>query len=193
MDELPLGSRQGLLLEDQDIIWKVKAGDREAFSVLVEKYHRPLLNFIYHLLGPPSMVEDVGQEVFLSAYQSLGRFDPQRGTPFSAWLFTIARNRVYSELRKKRPLFPLEDFFHLPGKETSPEENLLKKERIEAIRECLKALPEKHQRALMDHLEGFTNTELARRGNIPTGTVKARLFRAKQILRGLLEKRFGGL
>jgi RNA polymerase sigma-70 factor (ECF subfamily) len=179
-------------LEDQEVIQKVKAGDREAFAALVEKYHRPLLNFIYHLLGDPSAVEDIGQEVFLSAYQSLGRFDPGRGTPFSAWLFTIARNRVYDTLRKKRPVFPLEDFFHLPGKEPGPEETLLAKERAEAIRKCLKILPENHRRALLDHLEGFTPSDMARRGRLPEGTVKARLFRAKQTLKLLLKNQFGG-
>lgn len=180
-------------MEDEDVIRKVKAGDREAFSLLVEKYHRPLLNFIYHLLGNPSAVEDVGQEVFLSAYQSLGRFELERGTPFSAWLFTIARNRVYDELRKRRPFLPLENIFHLSAKEAGPEEILLAKERTAALKECLAILPENHRRALMDHLEGLTSTDLARGSRLPEGTVKARLFRAKQMLRVLLKKQFGGL
>jgi RNA polymerase sigma-70 factor, ECF subfamily len=180
-------------LEDETIIRKVKAGDREAFSELVEKYHRPLLNFIYHLLGNSSQVEDLGQDVFLSAYQSLARFDLDRGTPFSAWLFTIARNRVYSELRKKKPLFPLENFFHLSSKDPGPEELLLTRERVKAIRDCLKVLPEAYQRALMAHLEGINHVQLAREENTPVGTVKARFFRAKKLMKGLLEKRIGGL
>jgi RNA polymerase sigma-70 factor (ECF subfamily) len=180
-------------VEDGDVIRRVKAGDREAFALLVEKYHRPLLGFIYHLLGNPSAVEDVGQEVFLSAYRSLSRFEVERGTPFSAWLFTIARNQVYDELRKRRPLFPLEDFFHLPDREAGPEESLLAKERMAALKETLSVLPENHRQALMDHLEGFTSADLARRGNLPEGTVKARLFRAKRMLRVLLKKQFGGL
>jgi RNA polymerase sigma-70 factor (ECF subfamily) len=174
-------------MEDLEIILKVKAGDREAYSFLVEKYHRPLLNFIYQLLGNPSAVEDIGQEVFFSAYQSLKTFDPSRGTPFSAWLFIIARNKVYGELRKRRPHFPLEDFFHLPGKDEGPEEILLSKERVEAVRKCLKDLPENHRRALMARLEGKSDD------GAPSGTVKARFFRAKQMLRVQLEKRFGGL
>lgn len=180
-------------MEDNDIILKVKAGDREAFSALVEKYHRPLLNFIYHFLGNPSMVEDLGQDVFLSAYQSLAHFDLSRGTPFSAWLFTIARNKVYSELRKKKLLSPLETLFHLRSKEPGPDEILLSQEKVNAIRECLKVLPETYQKALIDHLEGSTHVELAREGNLPVGTVKARFFRAKKLMKGLLEKRLGGL
>ncbi len=180
-------------MEDEDIILKVKAGDREAFSALVEKYHRPLLNFIYHLLGNPSLVEDLGQDIFLSAYQSLAHFDLNRGTPFSAWLFTIARNRVYSELRKKKPLFPLENFFHLRSPEPEPDELLLSQERVLAIQDCLKVLPETYQQALMSHLEGFTHVQMAHQQNTPVGTVKARFFRAKRMMKGLLEKRMGGL
>lgn len=180
-------------MEDADIIRQVKAGDREAFSALVEKYHRPLLNFIYHLLGNPSIVEDVGQDVFLSAYQSLAHFDLNRGTPFSAWLFTIARNKIYSEHRKKKPLFSLENLFHLRSKEAGPEELLLTQERVLAIRECLKVLPETYQQVLMAHLDGITHAQLARDENTAVGTVKARFFRAKKLMKGLLEKRLGGL
>jgi RNA polymerase sigma-70 factor (ECF subfamily) len=180
-------------LEDDAIIRQVKAGDRETFSELVEKYHKPLLNFIYHLLGNPSIVEDLGQDVFLSAYQSLAQFDLSRGTPFSAWLFTIARNKVYSELRKRKPLFPLENLFHLRSPEPGPEELLLSQERVNAIRECLKVLPETYQQALMAHLDGITHAQVARDEYIPVGTVKARFFRAKKLMKGLLEKRMGGL
>jgi RNA polymerase sigma-70 factor, ECF subfamily len=180
-------------VEDNDIIRQVKAGDREAFSALVEKYHRPLLNFIYHLLGNPSLVEDVGPDVFLSAYQSLAHFDLNRGTPFSAWLFTIARNKVYSEHRKKKPLFPLENLFHLHSKEPGPDELLLSQERVLAIQDCLKVLPEAYQQALMAHLDGITHAQLARDKNTPVGTVKVRFLRAKKLMKSLLEKRLGGL
>ena len=62
-------------MEDIEIIKRIKRGDIEAYSVLVEKYHRQLLNFIYRLTGDEKSVEDIGQEVFLSVYQSLQRFD----------------------------------------------------------------------------------------------------------------------
>jgi len=183
---------QGDSLEDRDIILKVQAGDREAFALLVEKYHRPLLNFIYRLLGNPSLVEDLGQEIFLNAYLSLGHFNLDRGTPFSAWLFTIARNRVLTELRKKRWFLPLEDFPHLPAKETGAEERLAAQEREAALWECLGVLPEPYRSALMGQLEGLTGVDQSRSQRTPLGTVKARLFRAKRMLRDALEKRLGG-
>jgi RNA polymerase sigma-70 factor (ECF subfamily) len=98
-------------VRDIDAISKIRAGDTEAFSALVEKYHRRLLNFIYTLTGDEAAVEDIGQEVFLSVYKSLDRFDEKRGVPFSAWLFIIARNRCISELRGSRDFgfVPLRD------------------------------------------------------------------------------------
>lgn len=84
-------------MEDIDVVRRVRDGETEAFSVLIEKYHRRLLNFIYTFIGDEAAVEDVGQEVFLSVYKSLGNFDEKRGVPFSAWLFIIARNRCISD------------------------------------------------------------------------------------------------
>ena len=88
-------------MDDTEIIKNVQAGNNESFSIIVERYHRHLLNFIYRLLGDPQVVEDIGQEVFLSVYKSIRNFDVNRGIPFSAWLFITARNRCISELRKK--------------------------------------------------------------------------------------------
>jgi len=84
-------------VDDIDIVKRVQAGDRNAFSLLVEKYHRPLLSFIYRLVGDDRSVEDIGQDVFLNVYKSISRFDLSEGVPFSAWLFIAARNRCISE------------------------------------------------------------------------------------------------
>ena len=104
-------------MEDIEIINRIKCGDIEAYSVLVEKYHRQLLNFIYRLTGDEKSVEDIGQEVFLSVYLSLQRFDEYRGTPFSAWLFIIARNRCVSQIRERRgrTILPIDDVPDIPA------------------------------------------------------------------------------
>ena len=170
----------------------VKGGDREAFSALVEKYHRPLLGFIYHLMGEASQVEDIGQEVLFGAYRALGHFDLNRGTPFSAWLFTIALNRCLGELRKKGRQVSLEGFHQLPSPGLDPEEALKAKEKLTALGECLKQLPEAYQHSLLGRLEGDSDLEQARKAGAPLGTVKARLSRARGMLRVLLKKRLGG-
>ncbi len=101
----------GESVEDIEVVRRIKNGDIEAFSILVEKYHNHLLNFIYRLTGDVDIVEDIGQEVFLSVYKSLRNFDDNRGTPFSAWLFITSRNRCISEMRKKgnRKFIPLDE------------------------------------------------------------------------------------
>jgi RNA polymerase sigma-70 factor, ECF subfamily len=71
-------------VDDIDIVQRVQAGDSESFSLLVEKYHTHLLNFIYRLTGDEKAVEDLGQDVFLSVYRSIRNFDVKRGTPFSS-------------------------------------------------------------------------------------------------------------
>ena len=93
-------SQGKFILNDIEVIKRIKSGEIDAFSLLVEKYHRRLLIFIHRLVGDKSIVEDVGQEVFLNVYKSLDNFDEQAGVPFSAWLFIAARNRALSELRK---------------------------------------------------------------------------------------------
>jgi RNA polymerase sigma-70 factor (ECF subfamily) len=85
-------------VEDIDVVKRIKNGDVEAFSILVEKYHKYLLNFIFRLIGDEEIVEDIGQEVFLSVYKSLKDFDEKRGTPFSAWIFITARNRCIRDI-----------------------------------------------------------------------------------------------
>jgi RNA polymerase sigma-70 factor, ECF subfamily len=88
-------------MDDIEIINNIQEGNSESFSLIVDKYHKQLLNFIYRLMRDEQIVEDIGQEVFLSIYKSIRAFNLQRGVPFSAWLFITARNRCISELRKK--------------------------------------------------------------------------------------------
>jgi len=76
-----------------------KNSDVELYSLLVEKYHRRLLNFIYRLVSDERIVEDISQEVFISIYKSIMNYDLERGTPFSTCLFINGRNRCISKLR----------------------------------------------------------------------------------------------
>jgi RNA polymerase sigma-70 factor (ECF subfamily) len=180
-------------LEDSDIIRRVKNGNIEAFSVLVEKYHRNLLNFVFRLLRDDDIVEDVGQEVFLSVYKSLKDFDETRGTPFSAWLFITARNRCISELRKRngKEKVPIENC-DLRSKERSPEDILIDNEAEKALNASLQQLPEPYRSTILDSIQGDSLDEIAIRENISLGTVKSRLFRARKRMKLLLGEYYGG-
>ena len=172
----------------------VKDGDIEAFSILVEKYHRHLLNFIYSLVGDEDIVEDIGQEVFLSVYKSLKNFDDNRSTPFSAWLFITARNRCISELRKKRgrKMIALEDAAGIIADDKTGMERLIENERRQAVKASLEQLPEHHRSIILRSLQGDSMDEIAKGEDIAPGTAKSRLFRARERLKIFVREYFGG-
>ena len=180
-------------MEDIDIIKRVQSGDLESFSLLVEKYHRRLLNFIHRLVADDRIVEDIGQEVFVSVYRSIKNYDLQRGTPFSAWLFITARNRCISELRKSRNRsFVSIDEADIVAQQRSPEEAAVDRERAQAIQSALEQLPEPYKSALIQSLRGNSLEEIALEAGISVGTVKSRLFRAKEKMRSFMKAHFGG-
>lgn len=181
-------------MEDNEAIRLVKKGDTEAFSFLVEKYHRRLLSFIFRLTGCEEAVEDIGQEVFLTVYKSLRNFDETRGTPFSAWLFITARNRCISEFRSKKRSgkVSLDDLPELMDTSRSAEEVLLESERRRALDASLEQLPEPYKAAILSSLEGNSLEEIAINENVSVGAVKSRLFRARERMRKLVSEYFGG-
>jgi RNA polymerase sigma-70 factor, ECF subfamily len=181
-------------VDDFEIIKRVQNGDVESFSLLVEKYHNHLLNFIYRIVRDEKIVEDIGQEVFLNIYRALRSFDVRRGTPFSAWLFMSARNRCISELRKTRNKanIPIEDADSLAGRGISPEDAASDNERLEAIHASLEQLPEPFKSTILQGLRGDSLEEIARKSGVSVGTVKSRLFRARGKLKSFLKEHFGG-
>lgn len=180
-------------MDDTEIIRSVQAGNSEAFSLLVDRYHHHLLNFIYRLAGNEQAVEDIGQEVFLSVYKSIRSFNIQRGVPFAAWLFITARNRCISELRRRRPpMESIDAMGMLPAPEMNPEQAAGEKERLAAIHAALEQLPEPYKQTILHSLNGDSPEEIARIQKISRGTVKSRLSRARAKMQALLQGRSGG-
>src|SRR5438034_2018967 len=89
--------------EDSDIVKHVLNGDVDSFRILVERYQRPVLSMIRRLIWDSHRCEEIGQDVFVAAFQKLSTFDPAR-SKFSTWLFTIARNMSINALKKKTPI-----------------------------------------------------------------------------------------
>jgi len=186
-------NRGSSFVNDIEVIKRVQAGDGKSYSLLVEKYHRQLLNFIYRLVADERIVEDIAQEVFLSVYKSMRDFELRAGTPFSAWLFIVARNRCISELRKKSRLnVPLEDTMELVARGNSPEQEVIDNERLEAINASLGQLPEPYKSTLLKTIDGVSLHEIALSDGVSPGTVKSRIFRAKGKIKSLLSECFGG-
>ncbi len=91
-------------MTDDEIIRQVLAGDLDCFGLLVEKYQKKVVGMIFNMTRDHHLSEDLGQEVFVAVYRSLGAFDSARSR-FSTWLYRIAKNKTLNALKKKRPVF----------------------------------------------------------------------------------------
>jgi RNA polymerase sigma-70 factor (ECF subfamily) len=174
--------------EDRKRIQRIKNGEIEEFSFLVEKYHHRLLSFIHRLVGDASIVEDLGQDVFLNIYKSLADFNEQGKVPFAAWLFIVARNRAISELRRRGRLniTAFDESNAVSDPAPYGVDVLIDRERRQALQDSLAQLPEIYQSVILKSLQGDSIREIAQLEYITQGTVKSRLFRARKQLKSLL-------
>lgn len=191
----------GLTADEQDIIWmmRVRGGDRGAFELLVECHQQRVVGTVARMLGSDSAdAEDVGQQVFLRVWKSAARYEPT--AKFTTWLYTIVRNLVFNELRRRkgRPTVSLdaaaegdggrsvgEAFGHLedPGA-ASPDATLLETELQVAIAEAIGNLPETQRMALvLRRYEDLSYEEIAATLGQTVPAVKSLLFRARTLLR----------
>ena len=145
-------------------------------------------------MGDRGTAEDIGQEVFFSIYKGLDRFDETRGTPFSAWLFIAARNRCISELRSRqgKEHVPIEEAGALASREKLVDQVLLEQERLEAIQASLEQLPEPYKSSILAGIRGLPLHAIAKNEGISVGTVKSRLFRAREMMKLFVRERLGG-
>jgi RNA polymerase sigma-70 factor (ECF subfamily) len=173
---------------DETLARRAQAGDADAFAALVERYQRAVLNLAYRMLGDAQEAEDIAQDVFVRAYQALGRFDPSRR--FFSWLYRIAVNRCLSaRARPHDDQLAGEIASGLTDPSPSPEQQAARSETQAAVQRAIAALPE-HERALVALRYGadLSYEEIAVTMQLPLGTVKTRLFRARQRLAGLLSE-----
>ena len=168
-------------MNDQEQIWldQARAGDKTAFGYLVEAYLRPVYNLTYRMLGDPSEAEDAAQETFLRVVRNLHRWDPTRA--FEPWLLTIAGNRCRTRLAKRmrRPGTLSLDY---PVEDQSVE---LARAKLlnEEVDLALKHVREEYRQAfLLFHKREMCYAEIAETLDVPLGTVKTWVHRARREL-----------
>lgn len=191
---------------DHELVRRVQAGDKGAFDLLVRKYQHKLASVISRYVGDWAECQDVAQEAFVRAYRAIGNF---RGdSAFYTWLYKIAINTAKNWLvsQGRRPPtedVQIEDAVHLDAAVrlkdgSTPERELLRQEIEQTVTRAVDALPDDLRQAItLREVDGLSYEEIAETMNCPIGTVRSRIFRARdaidQNLRPLLDGRDTGL
>jgi RNA polymerase sigma-70 factor (ECF subfamily) len=171
--------------EDQADVAKVLVGEVSAYEGIVRRWQGPLINLAYRFCRDRGRAEELAQEAFLRAYRALGQW--RRDAVFSTWLFALATNLFRSELRRiPARTVPLEDVEE-PRDPRAADGGLEDHDRDRAVRRAVFALPAKYREALvLFYFHDMDVPATARSLDLPEGTVKARLFRGRELLRGKL-------
>jgi RNA polymerase sigma-70 factor (ECF subfamily) len=163
-----------------------KAGDKDAFANLVEKYQKPVYSVCYRMLGTPTAAEDAAQEAFIRAYQALDRYDPTRS--FATWLLSIASNYSIDQLRKKKvTILSIDNEKHAwlapPDPGPNPEKAALEKEKQALVQAILGELSDIDRAAvILQFWHDYSYEEIASTLDISSSAVKSRLFRARKLM-----------
>lgn len=186
-----------LLDEDVKLMLEFKGGDNSAFEKILDKYHIPIINFIYRLIGDKSESEDLAQEVFLRVYRSSQNYIPK--AKFSTYIYKISKNLALNELRRRdsQKLSFLEEIAVVKEGEILPRQisndklsvskEIERKDLIEVVKKAIETLPEKQRIAvILRRYEGFSYEEIAKIMSCSISAVKSLLNRAKLTLKDKL-------
>jgi len=171
--------------EDYFLIEKFKLGEEKAFTELIQKHKDKVKNLIYLTLGDVDYVDDISQDVFISVYHKLAEFRFE--SKFTTWLYRITVNKCRDYLRKKRVrsiFVSINDTDY----ERSSKANADNIDIPSMVRKAIAKLPEKLKSPLvMRDIDGFSYQEIAEKLECEVGTIKSRIFRARESLRIILE------
>lgn len=186
---------------DLQLVERVREGDKHAYGLLVEKYRRKLMRLLSRMVRDQDEVEDIAQEAFIKAYRALPQF---RGdAAFYTWLYRIAVNTAKNYLAAKgRGMQTISDQAYNDEDEpderlvaqdnNTPESELLSKQMAYAVNEAVEALPEELRQAItLREIEGMSYEEIAEAMACPIGTVRSRIFRAREAIAAKLRPILG--
>ncbi len=180
---------------DEILVDRCQKGENKAFELLLQKYQRRIFHLIYRITQDPDVVEPLAQEVFMKAYKSISSF--KGDSRFYTWLYRIAvntslshRKRGFVEDHRERQLEAniSEAFPRISSMQSeNPEQMFMKKEFLKFLLNCVSRLPEELQTAIvLREFTGLNYEEIADVMQIPIGTVRSRIFRARTRLREMM-------
>jgi RNA polymerase sigma-70 factor, ECF subfamily len=186
-------------VSDAEVMLRVKAGDQQAFDYLVQKYRRPIISFMYRMAHNSATAEELAQEVFLRVYRSRENYEPS--AKFSTWLYRIATNLGVNHARDTRheraentvnldePDTETGQTPDVADKTPTVEEEILRRERLTAIRQKVEALPERQKMAVLMHkYQQMDYRQIADVLKLSESATKSLLFRAYETLRTQLKE-----
>ena len=181
--------------EDIQLVARARAGDERAFRALLEKYERAVFSICLRMVRNREEAADLAQDAFIKVFASLDRYNPAYA--FSSWLFKITSNLCIDYLRKRRiDTLPMDQPIdgekgeiqrQYAAPDPTPDESLDRREKMARLESAIAALPDHYRIMLvLRHQEDLSYEEIADHLSIPLGTVKARIHRAREMLKGLL-------
>ncbi|VVD83416.1 RNA polymerase sigma factor RpoE [Pandoraea terrigena] len=177
---------------DQALVERVQKGDKAAFELLVAKYHRKIIRLVSRLVRDAAEVEDVTQEAFIKAYRALPQFRGE--SAFYTWLYRIAVNTAKNHLATQGRRAPTSTEANAEEAETfaeadqlrdinTPESMLMSKQIAQTVNAAMEALPDELRTAItLREIEGLSYEEIAEAMGCPIGTVRSRIFRAREAI-----------
>ena len=177
------------LFADAEIVEKILGGDKDAFAFIVERYQKGLINFIFRMVGHYEEALELTQEVFIRVYSNIASYDSTY--KFSTWLYRIASNLTIDHLRRNDPRAASldevdednEKKIELESGDPGPHDRLEKKMMEREINEAILTLePLYRELIILRHIHFRSYEEMAKITNLPIGTVKNRIFRARKLL-----------
>jgi RNA polymerase sigma factor (sigma-70 family) len=184
--------------QDSELIRRAKEGNEKAYEQLLQKYRIQVYNLVFRMVRDKQEAEDLTQEAFIKAFNSLASFNEDYA--FSTWLYKIATNNCIDFFRKRKlQTYSLDKPIkykdseiqqEIPDPDLNPEKTILANERSRIIRDAIDSLPDKyHEAIVLRHREEKSYEEIAQILDLPLGTVKARIFRAREMLNKALKDR----
>ncbi len=181
----------GESVTDKQLVERVQHGDKKAFDLLVLKYQQRIINLVSRFVYSPSDAQDIAQEAFIKAYRALPNFRGE--SAFYTWMYRIAVNTAKNHLavKSRRPLESaqdIDDVEQIEGDNTlrhqeTPEHLLLRDEIQETILKSIEALPEDLKAAItLREVEGLSYEDISSAMDCPIGTVRSRIFRAREAI-----------
>ena len=192
--------------EDAELVSFCKKGNVDAFEELVRKHQKKMLNIAFRMIGNYEDACEIVQDAFVSAYKAIRHFEEK--AKFSTWLYAIvvnlSRNRINQlKIQGSREAFSMDDpvstdsgelAVELASSEPSVLERLEKKDVQQKVQECINALDNEFREVIiLRDLQGFSYDDISDMLKMPDGTVKSRIFRAREMLRDCLKRVIGDL